>query len=126
MNIKNLIGNAAPVAPAKEASRVERQIKTENTNDRDPNGQQYQQQQRQKERMTQEQFEKAVALLREKHFIKDMNWHVTATEENGLKFAWVQDLKGQTIRKISELDLWEMFDDVTHTETKGQLLKKTA
>lgn len=126
MNIKNLIGNAAPVAPAKEASKVERQIKTENTNDRDPNGQQYQQQQRKKERMTPEQFEKAVGLLREKHFVKEMSWSVESVEENGLKFAWVQDSKGQTIRKISEFDMWEMFDDVTHSETKGQLLKKTA
>ncbi len=126
MNIKNLIGNAVPVAPAKETTSVERPIKTDNTADRDPNGQQYQQQQRKKERMTPEQFEKAVALLREKHFVKDMHWIVGTLEENGLKFAWVQDSKGQTIRKISELDMWEMFDDVTHAETKGQLLKKTA
>jgi hypothetical protein len=126
MNIKNLIGNAVPVAPAKEAAAVDRQIKTDITHDRDPQGQQYQQQQRKKERMTPEQFEKAVSLLREKHFVKDMNWVVSTLEENGLKFAWVQDSSGQTIRKISELDMWEMFDDVTHAETKGQLLKKTA
>lgn len=126
MNIKNLIGNAAPVAPAKEASRVERQIKTDSSHDRDPQGEQYSQQQKKKEKMSQEQFEKAVALLREKSFIKDFHWVVLACEENGLKFAWVQDNSGVSIRKISEFDLWEVFEDPKTSEAKGQLLKKTA
>lgn len=126
MNIKNLIGNAAPLAPVKEASKVERQIKTEDSaTDRDPSGQYYQQK-KQREKMTQEQFEKAVTLLREKAFVKDLNWQVLPCEENGLKFAWVQDSAGVSIRKISEFDLWEVFEDAKSTETKGQLLKKTA
>ena len=126
MNIKNLIGNAAPIAPVKEASQVERQIKTDSTHDRDPNGQQYQQQEKKKERMSEEQFAKAVALLREKSFIKDFHWTVEALEENGFKFACVIDAQGTTIRRISEYDLWEVFDDVKSVETKGQLLRKTA
>lgn len=127
MNIKNLIGNLAPVTTAPTAAaKVERPIKADNTADRDPNGQHFYQKERKKEKMTEEQFAKAIALLREKHFIKDLNWTVLAIEENELKFACVQDQDGHTIRKISEYDLWEVFDDIHAEETKGQLLKKTA
>lgn len=126
MNIKNLLGNLTPISPAKSAAKVDRPIKMDSSHDRDPQGQQYSQQEKKKEKMTQEQFDKAIAILREKHFIKDMNWVVLALNENDVKYAWVQDSIGQSIRKIIEFDLWEVFDDVKSEETKGQLLKKSA
>ena len=126
MNIKNLLGNSTPVSPVSGANKVDKPIKMENAQDRDANGQQFYQKERRKEKMTEEQFEKAIAILREKNFVKDMNWVVLATSDNDIKVAWVQDSSGQTIRKISEYDLWEVFDDVKSEETKGQLLKKTA
>lgn len=126
MNIRNLLGNLTSIAPVTSAAKAERPIKTDSSHDRDPHGEQYSQQEKQKEKMTQEQFEKAVALLREKNFVKDMNWVVSAVTENGVKYAHVQDHNGQTIRKIVEFDLWEIFSDAKSEETKGQLLKKTA
>lgn len=126
MNIKNLLGNSTPVTPVSSANKAEKPIKTDNTQDRDANGQQFYHKERRKEKMTDEQFEKAIAILREKHFVKDMNWVVVATADGDIKVAWVQDSSGQTIRKIAEYDLWEVFDDVKSEETKGQLLKKTA
>ena len=126
MNIKNLIGNLTQVTAPTAAAKTERLIKLDNTGDRDANGQQFYQKERKKEKMTDEQFHKAVSMLREKHFVKDMHWTVLASEENGLKYAWVQDNQGQTIRKISEFDLWEVFEESKTEDTKGQLLKKTA
>ena len=130
MNIKNLIGNSAPITASPTAptvaAKIERPIKTDTATDRDPNGQQFYQKERKKEKMSDEQFEKAISLLREKQFIKDLNWTVLAIVENDLKFACVQDQDGHTIRRISEYDLWEVFDDIRTEETKGQLLKKTA
>lgn len=126
MNIKNLLGNSAPITPASSVAKAERPIKMDSSHDRDPGGQQYSQQEKKKEKMTQEQFDKAVALLREKHFIKDMNWVVLAIEDNDVKYACVQDSEGKIIRKIIEFDLWEVFDDVKSEESRGQLLKKTA
>lgn len=125
MNIKNLIGNSAPVTPANAAAKAERPIKTDTTQDRDGNGQQQYQKERKKEKMTDEQFEKAVAILREKNFIKDMNWVVVTATEEDIKYAIVRERAGQLIRKIVEYDLWEVFDEAPE-ETKGQLLKKTA
>ncbi len=126
MNIKNMLGNTVPVSPTTSAAKVERPIKTDSSHDRDPQGQQYSQQEQKKEKMTQEQFEKAVAILREKNFIKDMNWKVSSFIENEVRYALVTDSTGQTIRKIIEFDLWEIFSDSKVEETKGQLLKKTA
>ncbi|MFZ3228568.1 MAG: hypothetical protein WA160_00060 [Pseudobdellovibrio sp.] len=128
MNIKNLLGiNAIGVPSVGKASAVTKPIRSENTQDRDANGQEaYTKQQKKKEKMTDEQFAKALGILKEKPFIKDMNWIVLAHEENGLKYAWVQDLAGATIRKISELDLWEVFDNSHDIPNKGQLLKKVA
>lgn len=125
MNIKNLIGNSAPITPANSVAKVDRQIKTDNTADRDANGQQFYQKEKKKEKMTKEQFDKAIAMLKEKHFIKDMHWSVMPVNEGDIKYALVQDQAGNTIRKIIEYDLWEIFDEVAE-ETKGQLLKKTA
>lgn len=126
MNIKNLLGNSAPVTPVSSANKADKPIKLDTTQDRDANGQYFYQKDRRREKMTDEQFEKALAILREKNFIKEMNWVVVATTESDIKVAWVQDSSGQTIRKITEYDLWEVFDDVKSEETKGQLLKKTA
>lgn len=126
MNIKNLIGNVNQVSAPAPAAKPDRMIKTDNTQDRDANGQQFYHQERKKEKMTDEQFQKAVAILREKHFIKDMHWLVLIAEEDGVKYACVQDSSGNSIRRIAEFDLWEVFEDVKSEETKGQLLKRTA
>lgn len=127
MNIRNFLGNSVPVTPVSAPTRVERPIQTDSTHDRDANGQEmYQQREKKKERMTDEQFEKALAILREKNFIKDMNWVVLAVYENNTKYAWVQDQSGQSIRKIVEFELWDLFDDTEKEQTKGQLLRRTA
>lgn len=126
MNIKNLLGNLVPITPATSAAKVERPIKMDSSHDRDPNGNQYYQQERKKEKMTDEQFEKAIAILREKHFVKEMNWIVVSLMDNEVKYACVQDSEGQLIRKISEYDLWEVFDDAKSEDPRGQLLRKSA
>ena len=71
-------------------------------------------------------YEKAIGILREKQFMKDMNWLVEIFSDNGFRYAWVKDHEGVTIRKIAEFDMWEMFDSTPQEPNKGQLLKKTA
>jgi hypothetical protein len=126
MNIKNLLGINVPPSPVNSAAKSERPIKMDNTQDRDANGQQLYQKEKRKEKMSDEQFEKAIAVLREKDFIKEMKWVVLAAVENDIKIAWVRDTGGNTIRKIQEWDLWELFDEHKSNETKGYLLNKTA
>lgn len=127
MNIKNLIGANAITTPVGQTGKVDKQIKSENTNqDRDANGQQLYERRQKKEKMTDEQFQKALALLRQKKFIEEMNWIVEAETQNDVKYAWVKDQDHKTIRKIIEYELWELFEEPQPESTKGQLLKKIA
>ncbi len=126
MNIKNLSGPIPIATAAEPVGKVERQIKSESSQDRDAAGHYFQQKKQHKEKMTEEQFEKALAILKEKSFVKDMSWQVSKFEENGFRYAWVTDLAGASIRKISERDLWAVFEEPSLETNKGQLLKKTA
>lgn len=129
MNVKNLAGNAIiNTLPSTQQAPETKAIKSENTHDRDANGQQqYQQQQKKKEKMTREQAEKAVGNLNAKHFMLDMKWVAVLTEDNGYFYAEVKDQSESLIRKIAERDLWEVFETPTHeTSQKGNLLKRTA
>ena len=126
MNVKSLLGINSPLSPVSKSAAVDRPIKSEASNERDANGQEFYSKQQKKEKMTAEQFAKALALLQAKSFMKEMNWIAVAFEDNGVKYAWVQDLAGNTIRKIAEFDLWEVFDPAPPVSSKGQLLRKTA
>ena len=68
MNIKNLNGLNPIATPVGQVGKVERQIKSESSQERDAAGQYFQQKQKQKEKMTPEQFEKAISILKEKSF----------------------------------------------------------
>ncbi|MBC7741084.1 MAG: hypothetical protein H7061_02725 [Bdellovibrionaceae bacterium] len=127
MNIKNFLGINPIATPIGQTGKVERQIKSESSHDRDAAGQYFQQKkQKKKEKMTPEQYEKALEILKQKAFVTEMNWLVLPFEENECKYAWIQEADGNTIRKISEFDLWELFEENTQPASKGQLLKRTA
>jgi len=127
MNIKNLIGINTALTPTGQTGKIDKQIKSESSHeDRDANGQQLYEKKKKKDKMTEEQFQKALSLLREKKFVKEMNWIVTSEIHNDVKYAWVKDQNEVTIRKIIEFELWELFEDPQTDSTKGQLLKKTA
>ena len=126
MNIKNLLGLNTSITPVTRSATADRPIKSQASQERDANGQEFYSKQQKKEKMSTEQFSKALELLKQKPFIKELNWVVVAHMEDGLQFAWVQDQSGKTIRKIAEYDLWEIFDTTAHIPNKGQLLKKTA
>lgn len=129
MNVKNLAGNAIiNTLPSTQHQPETKAIKSENTHDRDANGQQlYQKQQKKKEKMTREQAEKAIANLNAKHFMLDMKWVAVLVEDEGYFYAEVKDETQNLIRRLAEFDLWEVFDaPVNETSTKGNLLKRTA
>lgn len=126
MNIKNLLGLNSNITPVAKSATAARPIKSEASQERDANGQEFYQKQQKKEKMNAEQFAKAFSILKDKSFMKDMDWVATVHEEDGLKYAWVKDQSGTTIRKIAEFDLWELFDSSLQIPNKGQLLKRTA
>ena len=129
MNIKglinpNLISNG--VKPSDGIQKNERVIKSDNTNERDANGQEFYSKNKKKQRMTKEQFDRALALLNQKNFMVEMKWRAYEVIENDFFYAEVKSEDGTVIRRMSEFDMWEMFEDKSVDETKGQLLKKSA
>lgn len=129
MNVKNLAGNAMinPL-PSTQSATGAKAIKSESTHDRDANGQtQYEKQRKKKQRMTRDQVEKAIAILNAKTFMTDMNWVASLCEDNEFFFAEVKDSNQNIIRKMSEFDLWEVFEVPTNLQpATGNLLKRTA
>ncbi len=127
MNIKSFLGITSSVTGVHGNQKVDRAIKSDSTHDRDANGQQlYQENKKKKEKMSTEQFDRAVTLLKDKNFVKEMNWSVVVITEEDIKYACVQASDGSLIRRISEFDLWDIFENQKPDETKGQLIKRTA
>jgi hypothetical protein len=129
MNIKGLLNPNLVVGglkPSDTVQKTERTIKSENTEERDANGQEMYSKNKKKQRMTAEQFQKALAILNEKPFMIEMKWQAFEVIENDFFYAEVKSTDGTLIRRMSEFDMWELFEEKSVDENKGQLLRKTA
>jgi hypothetical protein len=129
MNIKGLVNPnfiSNGIKPSEGVQKNERVIKSDNTSERDANGQEFYSKNKKKQRMTKEQFDRAMALLNQKTFMVEMKWRAYEVLENDFFYAEVKSEDGTVIRRMSEFDMWELFEDKSVDETKGQLLKKSA
>ncbi len=129
MNIKGLINPnliTGGIKPTDGVQKTERSIKSDNTQERDANGQELYFKNKKKQRMTAEQFKRALAILNQKPFMIEMKWQAFEVIENEFFFAEVKSADGVVIRRMSEFDMWELFEEKSVDETKGQLLRKTA
>ncbi len=129
MNIKGMVNlNNILTGPSTSDAiqKKERTIKSDNAQERDANGQEFYSKQKKKIKMSKEQFDKALTLLNEKSFMKEMNWIAFASIEGDFFYAEVKSTTGEVIRRMSEFDLWEVFDNPDVNNHKGQLLKRTA
>lgn len=125
MNIKGFISNILPDIKIKNVEGIGKTIQSDQTNDRDANGQEgYSQQQGQQHPpMSEEQLEKSMEHLRGLSVFKERKWSVSLERsENGV-YVLVQDNLGTLIRRIPETELWTLPSD---DSPKGQLLKKSA
>jgi hypothetical protein len=120
----NLISNG--IKPSDGVQKKERAIKSDNAEQRDANGQELYFKNKKKQRMTKEQFDRALAILNQKPFMLEMKWRAFEIIENEFFYAEVKSEDGTVIRRMSEFDMWELFEEKSVDETKGQLLKKSA
>lgn len=125
MNIKGLISNILPNRELRSVEGVGKTIKSDQTNDRDANGQQSygENQQEQREPMSEEQLEKAMSHLRNLPAMKEHKWTVHLEKDGEKRFVIVKDNLGTIIRRIPELELWTLPSD---DSPRGQLLKRSA
>lgn len=125
MNIRGLAPQiTSPLQEARPVSRVERTIKSDESHDRDANGQQqFEQKDQQHRPMSEEQLKEAVSALEALPAFKEHKWTVEVVIENGAKFVLVKDNLGSVIRMIPELELWTLPMD---SFSKGQIFSKSA
>lgn len=122
MNVKTLTGNIP--SEMRPVQQVDRAIKSDQTHDRDANGQQmFSQDQQHHEPMSDEQLEKCLDHLRNLSGVKEHNWIIELENAPEGKFVLVRDNLGTLIRRIPELELWTLETD---DKFNGHLLKKTA
>ena len=129
MNIKGLINPnliSGGIKPSDSVQKTERTIKSDNTQERDANGQELYSKNKKQQRMTAEQFKRALAILNLKAFMLEMKWQAFEVIENEFFYAEVKSSDGTMIRRMSEFDMWELFEEKSVDENKGQLLRKTA
>lgn len=125
MNIKGLTSLQLPVVPTVSSDK---QIKSDNTQDRDAQGQYFQQKQhKKKEPMSEDQFDAAILKLNKKSFMIEMNWTAKKIVKDEVKFAEVRNQLNDVIKCISEYDMWDVFSEESLVEkNKGNLLKRIA
>lgn len=128
MDIKNAL-NAVIPPQLRAKDGVDRSIKMSNTTDRDANGQQtFQEQNQHKEPMTDEQFEKAMEVLRNLPAVIEHNLTVEMIDHEGKRLVLLKEPDGKILRRIHEAELWTLpeFKSTDPGNQKGQLLRKTA
>lgn len=125
MNIKGFISNIIPNNEVRNVDSVGKSIKSDQTNDRDANGQEGYSQNQGQERppMSDDQLEKAMEHLRKLPATKEHKWTIELETQEGLRSVLVKDNLGNVIRRIPELDLWTLPTD---DSPRGQLLKRSA
>ena len=124
MNIKGFIPNIFGIKDVRTVEKTGRLIKSDETHDRDANGQQaFEDQQEHHEPMTDEQLKAAMEQLKNLPVAKEHKWtiHLQVAEEG--RFVIVKDNLGNVIRRIPETDLWSLPKDGSE---KGQLFKRSA
>lgn len=124
MNIKGFISNILPDTKVRSVEGIGKTIQSDQTNDRDANGQQgYSQQEQHHPPMSDEQLEKSMEHLRGLPAFKEHKWSVSLEKTEAGNFILVQDNLGTTIRRIPESELWTLPSD---DSPRGQLLKRSA
>ncbi len=130
MDIKNTLGAILPIQTnvSKKIENAKRAIKSENTTDRDGNGQQQYQSQDQQQHgpMSDEEFQKAFKYLQELPAVKEHHLLLEVQLIDGKRFIFLKESDGKTVRRISEHELWSLAVLKSPDSKKGQLLSKTA
>lgn len=124
MNIKGFFSNIVPTE-VRSIDRAGRAIQSDQTNDRDANGQETYSQNKEQQHppMSDEQLEKAMEHLRNLSATKEHKWTIHLETRDNSKFVIVKDNLGNVIRRIPELELWSLPTD---DSPRGQLLKRSA
>ncbi len=98
------------------------QIKSNDTTDRDANGQMFGQGKQEQRDLSEEEREKIVAHLKTINGVKDNNLNVRLQLLDNKYFVFIEDPKGKVVRRINIQDLAHLLVD--KDKGKGNILNK--
>jgi hypothetical protein len=125
MNIKSVTSQILPndqKVRTESVKDVRRQ--TQSSADRDANGKREQNSETPKRHLSQEEFEEVLQKIKALPGIKESSLVIKIVEMQDHRVIQIEDSQGQTVRRLSEADLWSMF--FSNGRTTGQLFDKAA
>jgi len=119
MNIRSIANNLIPF----EVRKLKKDAKAEASSERDANGKNEKEPQKQPRRnLSEEELTAALNHLKELKGVKDNNLNVRLVRQNGVPIVFVEDQKGNIVRRIPETEL-SLLD--LGEKAKGNLLDKS-
>lgn len=120
MNIKTL--TPSPVVPLDPKARVEGQTRARASSERDANGKQEGAEQETKRHLTDQEFDEAIAALKEFPGLKANDLEIKVEKQKDGRVVLIVDRTGQIVRRLSESQLWLATRD--RDKQTGRILDK--
>lgn len=120
MNIKTIVPQLNPIE-SRPVDRTKKLVKSDQTHDRDANGQQTFSEEQEHPPMSDEQLQQAIEKLKNLAATKEHKWQIYLDIDGEVRSVLVKDNLGNLIRRIPEKELWTLPE---HDNPKGHLLKK--
>lgn len=109
---------------AVEPRRVEGEVKTQHSTDRDANGRQEQGTQEQKRHLTQDEFDQCLKALENLPGLQSNGLSIRHEEIDDHRIVFIEDKDGKIIRRFSESDLWLVTRNLE--KSTGHIFDKAA
>lgn len=120
MNIKNVsISSVIPIDPKQ---RVDGNVRTQSSADRDANGRREQKEEEQKRNLTQQEFDDALKVLTAHPGLKANDLIIKVEVEDSVRVILIVDPEGKVVRRLSESQLWSATRD--KDRQTGRILDK--
>lgn len=124
MDVKGVVKTLIPNQGIQRKEPVEKAIRSENTNEREGNGQASNGSGQQQGQMSDEQFQRALEHIKNHSVVKDNNLEVSIEGEEGKRFIILAEPNGKIVRRIPEAELWSL--QFAKEGDKGQLMSRAA
>ena len=105
MNVRS-VAPQITVLPSETRDRVDGDVKTQQSADRDANGRQERGEQETKRHLTQEEFEQCLKALENLPGLQSNDLQIRHEQSGDQRIVIIEDKSGHIIRRFSESDLW--------------------
>jgi len=129
MNIKSLVQAVLPTLKSADQIAAKKRTEAASTTDRDANGRQEQAGQGPWRHLNDDEIKKVISYLENLPGVKDNGLFVRLVEKDQMKMIYIEDASGKTVRRLSEADLFAVFQKVgdgADQKSSGNLLNKSA